>query len=716
MKKYDLLAVFLLILTSVVFFNKLIFKNEIFVTGDYLRSDTLNQNLPFKLEYFNAIKEGRLPLWTNKIFGGYPLLAEGQTGVFYPVNFILYRVLNFTLAYNLSIVLNFIIAGIGMYYFAKSLGLKWIASLFPALVFCLASPLVLHITHQNVVAAGVWLPLIFLFNKKFFESRNLRYLFLSIATITSSFLAGSSQITFYIMVGLAAYLFIFRKIFKYNFIEILLFLALEAFLVLSLGAIQLFPQLELINYSTRSSGLGNIALDSLPYHPRNLVTLIAPYIFGDPGKGTYPHFGGNWGMFWENTLYLGLMPLLLGIGTVFVVRKKPDIKGWWLLGAVILFLTLGKYSPTFIVYYLPIFNYFRVTSRFLFVESFVLSILAGLTLDYLSHHRKLTKTRWVPVMGLVSMVSLIDLFRFGYNYNPTEKISTVVAQPEIVTYLKDKIDSKSRIFVVGGDITYDLINKNGWRNNNALVLNHNNSLDADLNMLWGLPSLDGYAGLFTSNFEMYKKAVYAGFELKDNQININNDSLKLLGVGSVEYVISQFELENPNLTLIKEFGEEIKYKLYENKFYLKRGVFITSSKTDLQKFLASDVTNNLYLKGFSVAAGREGATEKSETSDRVNLVSDTATKQIFEVNISSPKWFFLSDSYYPGWKAYIDERETSIREADIMFRAIEVPQGHHEITFKYEPVSYFYGLVVSLITLSVVSVWWIFYELRRMYY
>jgi len=711
MKKYDLLAVFLLILTSVVFFNKLIFKNEIFVTGDYLRSDTLNQNLPFKLEYFNDIKEGSLPLWTGKLFGGYPLLAEGQTGVFYPVNFILYRDLDFTLAYNLSIVLNFIIAGIGTYYFVRSLGIKWIASLFSALAFCLSSPLVFHITHQNVVAAGVWLPLIFLFNKKFFESGNLRYFFLSIATITSSFLAGSPQIAFYIMAGLVAYLFIFRRIFKYNFVEVLLFLALEVFLVLSLGAIQLFPQLELMANSTRSSGLGNIALDSLPYHPRNLVTLVAPYIFGDPGKGTYPHFGGNWGMFWENTLYLGLVPLILGLGTVFVVRNKPEIKGWWLLGIIILLLALGKYSPAFIIYYLPVFNYFRVTSRFLLVESFVLSVLAGFTFDHLSHHKQLTKTKWVPVMGFVFMISLIDLFRFGYNYNPTEKISAVTAEPEMVTYLKDKIDNKSRVFVVGGNLTYDLINKNGWRDNNTLVLNHNNSLDANLNMLWGLPSLDGYAGLFMSNFEEYKNAVYKGLELNDSKININNDSLKLLGVGSVEYLISSYELENPNLTFVKEFGEGVRYKLYKNRFYLKRGIFVTSTTTDFKKFLASDVANNLYLGSLSAVTGE--STDKSETSDRVNFVSDTATKLVFEVNISSAKWFFLSDSFYPGWKAYVDGRETSIREADMMFRAIEVPEGHHEVVFKYEPVSYFYGLVVSLITLSTVSIWWAFYELRR---
>jgi uncharacterized membrane protein YfhO len=55
----------------------------------------------------------------------------------------------------------------------------------------------------------------------------------------------------------------------------------------------------------------------------------------------------------------------------------------------------------------------------------------------------------------------------------------------------------------------------------------------------------------------------------------------------------------------------------------------------------------------------------------------------------------LSDTYYPGWKAFIDDRETLIRKANYAFRAVCLPKGDHRIIFKYEPDSFRYGLYLS---------------------
>ena len=711
MRKQDIFPLLVIILTVVVFFNKLLFKDEIFITGDFLRSDTLNQNLPFKLNYFQAFKNGNLPLWTDKIFAGYPIMAEGQSGVFYPVNFILLRVFDFVHAYNLGLVANFLIAAIGAYFFARSLGFKYLTSVFVSVVFSFSSPLVLHITHQNIVSAAVWLPWIFLFNQKFFESKNLRFLFLSIFFLAASLLAGSPQITFYIAVALCIYLTIFRKTFKYNFIRVLFSLALEFLLVLLLCSILLFPQLELIGNSTRSSGLGNIALESLPYHPRNLLTLVAPYIFGDPGLGTYPHFGGNWGMFWENTLYLGLVPFFFAVGSLFIGKRFPDIKKWWLFSIIILLLSLGKYSPTFLVYYLPVFNYFRVSSRFLFIEGFVIAVLAGFTLENFRTYKNIPASRWI-VVGLL-VISLLDLFKFGYLYNPTENIERVMSEPEIVNYLKKNLDEKGRIFTIGGDITYDAVNKEGWRNNNSLVLNHSNSQDADLNMLWDVSSLDGYAGLYTSDFQVYKSFVYSGLSIKNGKVEINDSSLKLLGVGSVKYLISSFELVNPNLQFVDSFGKEVDYKLYLNKFYLPKGAIFSSTTNNYEDFLKKDISKNLYITGLVNSPSFKKPSLEQDSNDKVVLKEHSENRLIYELSLSSQKWFYLSDSFYPGWKAYVDDVETPIIKANVMFRAITIPQGKHVITFKYEPEAYFYGLVISALTLSVLGFGWLTYEFRR---
>ncbi len=57
----------------------------------------------------------------------------------------------------------------------------------------------------------------------------------------------------------------------------------------------------------------------------------------------------------------------------------------------------------------------------------------------------------------------------------------------------------------------------------------------------------------------------------------------------------------------------------------------------------------------------------------------------------------FSEIWYPkGWKAYIDGNETGIIRANYLLRALAVPQGEHEIEFRFEPSSYFMGNKVSL--------------------
>ncbi len=59
---------------------------------------------------------------------------------------------------------------------------------------------------------------------------------------------------------------------------------------------------------------------------------------------------------------------------------------------------------------------------------------------------------------------------------------------------------------------------------------------------------------------------------------------------------------------------------------------------------------------------------------------------------------FLSDNYYPGWKAYVDNKETKIYRANYTFRSIYLPSGNHSVAFKYNPLSFKIGSVVSLLS------------------
>ena len=65
---------------------------------------------------------------------------------------------------------------------------------------------------------------------------------------------------------------------------------------------------------------------------------------------------------------------------------------------------------------------------------------------------------------------------------------------------------------------------------------------------------------------------------------------------------------------------------------------------------------------------------------------------------------FLSDTYYPGWIVRVDGKEDTIYRANYAFRAVRVPEGEHEVVFKYEPESVELGLRITVGTLIAVLV------------
>jgi hypothetical protein len=65
-------------------------------------------------------------------------------------------------------------------------------------------------------------------------------------------------------------------------------------------------------------------------------------------------------------------------------------------------------------------------------------------------------------------------------------------------------------------------------------------------------------------------------------------------------------------------------------------------------------------------------------------------------------WLVLSDTYYPGWTAAVDQQPVSVLRGDVLFRVIPVPAGEHDVEFKFEPTSVKIGLLISLIAVLMV--------------
>lgn len=104
----------------------------------------------------------------------------------------------------------------------------------------------------------------------------------------------------------------------------------------------------------------------------------------------------------------------------------------------------------------------------------------------------------------------------------------------------------------------------------------------------------------------------------------------------------------------------------------------------------------------SLCAGRGGpeANVRAEVhtqrgNDRVNI----------EIKNSPGGILTLSDTYYPGWRAFVDDGEVSIVRTYTSFRGVRITPGHHRVTFVYEPKIFWmlFRLSVGLLLVMLVT-------------
>jgi hypothetical protein len=63
----------------------------------------------------------------------------------------------------------------------------------------------------------------------------------------------------------------------------------------------------------------------------------------------------------------------------------------------------------------------------------------------------------------------------------------------------------------------------------------------------------------------------------------------------------------------------------------------------------------------------------------------------------------LSQVFYPGWKAFVDGKQTPVFPVDYALTGIAVGPGSHDVVFKFDPLSFKIGLFLSAVTALVVG-------------
>src|SRR3989338_8359357 len=75
------------------------------------------QQYPWAQFLQSEIHQFRLPWWTTRIHCGFPLLAEGQIGAFYPLNLLFLFFLPLKWAYNYEILFQYVLGALFFFFF-----------------------------------------------------------------------------------------------------------------------------------------------------------------------------------------------------------------------------------------------------------------------------------------------------------------------------------------------------------------------------------------------------------------------------------------------------------------------------------------------------------------------------------------------------------------------------------------------------------------------
>jgi hypothetical protein len=362
---------------------------------------------------------GELPLWNSYAFSGIPLLGDGQTAIFYPPNW-LFFLLPGGAALNYDVMLQFSIAGIGLYLFARSLGLWRAPSFLGAVAYMFCGFLTARVVHLSILSGAALLPLVFLCVERALRSRTRRWFVAAAGAAALQALAGHPQVPIYTALALGLYTLI-RAIERWYrdrsprwLYRLPLWLAAIYVLGYALAAVQLAPWVELGSFSPRAAGASFDFVFSSSMAGSNWLLFLFPYLYGSLGSGIYaakPLDIMTSVKLWEHSAYVGILPLalamygLLGLGyfprrtvaqdggSSAPSRRSPTPtpsalaggrESWFslcffaLLLLVGLVLSSGKYTPfARLIYAMPVVGKLRDVERGLVLVAFALTMLAA---------------------------------------------------------------------------------------------------------------------------------------------------------------------------------------------------------------------------------------------------------------------------------------------------------------------------------------------------
>lgn len=713
----DVLLYLLPFILILIFFSRLFFpKLSLFMIPDFGESDVLHFHLPLKELLSQSLKAQEWPVWTSQIANGFPVLAEGQIGTFFIPNLILYRFFPTIIAYNLNLIIIFLILYSGSLLFLRSLEFSKISSVFTATLFTFCGYFSVHLNHYDLIQTSALLPYIFWSSYRLWKKPSLGNAIIFAFLLSQQIFAGYINMVLITAVGIS--IFIAGLLIKEGRHKILIrffwFLS-GIFFALCFSMIQILPTVELWRLSSKSGGLDYEITTQYPYPVQHLISFIKPYAFGNPAIGTYPRFSENWGIFWENTAYIGVPAFIFAIFSVFFIRNFV-VRIFLSLAVISIILVLGKSSPFYFVFTLPPFNFFRVPSKYLLLTGFALSVLAGFVLDkIISGVRKRVISDALYHLSLflitgILITAIADEFIFSYHYPPATPAEWWLDKPQTVSYISNK---STKITTVAAPAVWnDIFLKKGWQDFTPYRY-LNNTLYENANILWGINQTDlDMGGLIPRRLSYYLSAVEnPNLDTNLNIATISAEVNQLLTLSSVNYLVSPYRIDGENFKKIGTVNPSdgtllSPISVYENQRSMPEIYITFNSKqvTTVEDFFR--MMGNKSLSASLTVAVEDPSLIISHPDKKIKApesIHHDKNNTVIITDSDSDGILVLPATNYPGWTAMVDNRPVPVNTVNLYQQGILLPKGKHSVEVTFGSPMFDKGKLITELSWLIIS-------------
>jgi len=730
--------------------------------------DTFRYLYPPKVLSMESFRKLELPLWNPYNGSGMPLFATIQSGFLNPLN-IMFFFFDNRLAWALYIILQALLLSFFTYLYCKKIKLSTIASLFTSITFLFSGFVIARLIFGNIIYPLALLPATLFLIEDFLENpRTLKIFFLPIA-IALLFFVGHPQILFYVFAFSILY-FLYRFFItqkgsknKSLFVRFFIFFLIG----IGLAGVQIIPTLELLGNANINPESSRFIFERFLLPPYHLISILIPNYFGN--RATYNYWGA--GDYIETVASIGIIPCFFAyIAFLKGHNLKKDMRIFFFISMLVTILsTLNWFLPKFF-FSLPIpVIATSLPSRIFVLTTFSLAVLAGYGFDRWRTDKKISKKIFLHTLPFIAGVLILLLgtflfFRMDISCNNQfitncrlialrntllEIFVFTIAIGFFFIYLffRNKIVRYIPFAIIFLVLTLGIYNSNKFlpfSKKETILPTHplmkvlQDKTQPDRVFGFGQANIKTN---FATNFRFFdpnyfdplfnkryaQLISYANTKnfpppLKRSDIEISKDLIidkssdlwrkRLLNLLGVKYLIVK-KGETKNIFSQKTFWEDANWAIKTNLDSLPR-VYIVSNfeiLTDQKSILKRlfDETFDYRKKIILEEKPKLHIEETVLSSEKLSIKQYKENVVSITTSTTSNGLLVLSDNYYPGWKAYVDGKETKIYRVNYTFRAIDLPKGEHIVGFKYEPESFQVGLSLSILSAAIIFLLFIFW-------